>query len=58
MKKVISFSLWGDNPKYCVGAVRNAEIAPVHYPDWVCRFHVGKSVPTQYVEALAEDGKH
>jgi len=52
MKKVISFSLWGEDPKYCVGAIRNADIAPIYYPDWICRFHVGKSVPSQYVEAL------
>ena len=27
MNKVISFSLWGDNPIYNVGAIRNAELA-------------------------------
>jgi len=52
MKRVISFSLWGDNPKYCVGAVKNAELASVHYPDWICRFHIGTSTPTKYVEKL------
>ena len=26
-KKVISFSLWGDNPFYNVGAIRNVELA-------------------------------
>ncbi len=40
MKKVIAFSLWGNDPKYCVGAVRNAELAAIHYPDWECRFYV------------------
>ena len=25
-KKIISFSLWGNNPKYCVGAIKNAEL--------------------------------
>ncbi len=44
MKKVISFSLWGDNPKYCVGALRNAEIFDKFYPDWECRFYVHASV--------------
>jgi hypothetical protein len=28
----IAFSLWGENPKYLVGAVRNAELAPLLYP--------------------------
>lgn len=45
MKKVISFCLWGDSPKYCVGAIRNAEIFKQFYPDWECRFYVHKSVP-------------
>lgn len=27
MKKIISFSLWGNNPTYNIGAIRNAEIA-------------------------------
>jgi protein O-GlcNAc transferase len=41
-KKIISFSLWGDNPKYVVGAIRNAELAEKLYPDWKCRFYVGQ----------------
>ena len=52
MKKVISFSLWGDNPKYCVGAVKNVELAQEYYPDWVCRFHIGSSTPIEYVEQI------
>lgn len=40
MKKIISLSLWGDDPKYCIGAVRNAELALIHYPGWQCRFYV------------------
>lgn len=38
--KVISFCLWGDNPKYNVGAIRNAELAQRLFPDWVCRFYI------------------
>jgi hypothetical protein len=37
--KVISFSLYGDNPKYIVGAAKNILLAREHYPDWVCRFY-------------------
>ena len=53
MKKVISFSLWGDNPKYCVGAVRNAELAPKIYPDWTCRFYISKFVNKEIIDSLA-----
>lgn len=38
--KVIAFSLWGSDPKYNVGAVRNAEIAASMFPEWQCRFYV------------------
>lgn len=44
MNKVISFSVWGDNPKYTVGAVRNAELAQEIYPGWNCYFFMGNSV--------------
>jgi len=40
MKKLITFSLWGDDPKYCVGAIRNAELAKKIYPGWICRFYM------------------
>jgi hypothetical protein len=52
MKKVISFSLWGDNPKYTVGALRNSELSLEIYPDWVCRFYCGKSVPKNIITQL------
>tara|TARA_R100000005_G_scaffold25600_1_gene11354 strand:- start:1831 stop:2493 length:663 start_codon:yes stop_codon:yes gene_type:complete len=52
MKKVISFSLWGDNPKYCVGAIKNAELREKYYPDWITRFYVHKDVPPSYIEEL------
>tara|TARA_R110000824_G_scaffold71782_2_gene183640 strand:+ start:948 stop:1616 length:669 start_codon:yes stop_codon:yes gene_type:complete len=51
-KKLITFSLWGQNPKYLVGAVRNAELAKEIYPDWMCRFYVGQSVPSQIIFQL------
>ncbi len=40
MKRIISYSLWGDDPKYTHGAIRNAELASVIYPGWACRFYV------------------
>jgi len=52
MLKVISFSLWGNNPKYTVGAIRNAELALNIYPDWKCKFFIGKCVPKSIIEQL------
>jgi hypothetical protein len=44
MKKVISFSLWGNNPKYTIGAIENAKLAQNIYPGWDCYFFLGSSV--------------
>ena len=52
MKKVISYSLWGDNPMYTVGAIKNAELAKKIYPDWTCRYYIGKSTPISVVNDL------
>jgi len=52
MKKVISYSLWGDNPKYTIGAIKNAYLAKQIYPDWICRFYVGQSVPNEILNVL------
>lgn len=55
MKKLITFSLWGNDPKYCAGAVENARLAQKFYPGWTCRFYLGRSVPTSTYTALLEE---
>ena len=46
MVKVITFSLWGDKPIYNIGAVKNAELAKIVYPDFECWFYIhSPSVP-------------
>lgn len=52
MKKIISFSLYGSDNKYTHGAICNAELAKIIFPDWECRFYCGDSVPSQVVEIL------
>jgi len=52
MLRIISFSLWGNNPKYNIGAIRNAELAKQLFPDWTCRFYIGQSVPDKTISAL------
>lgn len=34
MNKIISYSLWGNNPKYTQGAIKNIELAKIYFPDW------------------------
>lgn len=56
-KKVISFSLWGDNPKYLVGANYNAIIARQLFVDdggWICRFYVSKDMNVNLIKTLID----
>jgi len=41
--KVISMSLYGAARRYTMGAVRNAQLAPVIYPGWSLRFYCKSS---------------
>lgn len=50
--KVISFSLWGTNPVYTIGAVKNALLAATLFPDWICVFYCFKSVPVAIINQL------
>jgi len=51
--KVIAFSLWGEDSKYNVGAVRNAQLAGVLFPTWECRFYV-RPVDGRYPTAITQ----
>jgi protein O-GlcNAc transferase len=57
MKKIISFSVWGKNPKYTLPAFINIELARKHYPDWTCRFYVDETVPEDTRMHLAEEAE-
>jgi hypothetical protein len=50
--KLITFSLWGTDPKYLRGATKNAELANTIYPGWTCRFYTGQSVPFPIIHEL------
>lgn len=45
MRKVISYSLWGDSSLYCDGAIDNVAEAKKIFPDWICRFYVASDCP-------------
>jgi len=54
MNKIISISVWGNNQQYCVGAIKNAQIAKQLLPDWKCRIFVDHTVPVEYQQQLYE----
>lgn len=40
MKKVITFSLWGDELRYTIGAIKNIELVSKYYPDFEVYLYV------------------
>lgn len=56
VNNVISFSLFGNLPKYCETAILNAERAKLYYPHWICRFYVDSTVPPMVVKRLLKTG--
>lgn len=58
MNKVISFSLWGDNPKYTIGAIKNSELAKIIYPEWTVVMHIANDVPLEVVDTLLNNSVH
>ena len=55
-KRVISFGLYGSNPKYTKGAIRNVEMAKIYFPEWICRFYVTTDVPKYVIITLQNMG--
>jgi len=51
-RNIISFSLFGNNPRYLHGALRNARLAPDLYPNWTCRFYCDPRVPKAVIQEL------
>jgi len=52
MKKVISYSLWGQSPQYTINMIKNVEFAKQYFPDWVCRIYTAPSVPLKIIKEL------
>lgn len=50
--RLISYSFYGDHPRYTVGAEQNADLALALYPDWTVRFYHDSSVPRDVLERL------
>lgn len=51
--KAISFSLWGNHPKYLVGVLRNVNSAKIIYPDFICFVYIHQeTVPKETIIEL------
>jgi hypothetical protein len=54
--KFVSFSLWGDNPLYTVGIIKNAELMNVIYPDWKMVVYYDNTSPKEVIDKLNSFG--
>jgi hypothetical protein len=52
----LSYSLWGDNPIYTIGAIKNAELWKIVYPDWQMIVYYDDTVPKDIILKLDELG--
>lgn len=50
MKRVISFSVFGSNPKYCIGMLRNLELSNNIFSEWFVYIYYNDTVPDVYLE--------
>jgi len=56
-KKVVSFCLWGDDPKYTIGAVKNLVTINIYYPDFETWVYLDPtSVPKHIIDELHAGG--
>lgn len=52
MNQVISYSLYGNEMRFLVGAIKNAELAQRFFPGFTVRYYYGKSVPRWVLSTL------
>lgn len=52
MKKVISFSVYGDNPKYTIGLIRNLDLIKEIYPNWTTYVYFNNTVPSEIIDEV------
>jgi hypothetical protein len=51
----LSFSLWGDNPLYNIGAIRNSELIKTIYPGWKMIVYYDNTVPIEIIDELKKN---
>ena len=55
MKNIIAFSLWGENPIYWTGAIKNIKLSQKYFPGWICRFYIDKNSRNDLIESITGD---
>ena len=57
MNKTISFSLYGNNKKYTIGALKNIPLCKKYYPEWNIRFYYDNTVPKNIINELKKNSE-
>lgn len=52
LKKIISFSLYGEKLMYLKGSIANIQLAAHLFPDYYCRFYIDDTVPDEFIQQL------
>jgi protein O-GlcNAc transferase len=55
-KRIVSFSLFGSDPIYLQGALRNVRLLPTVYPGWTARVYVSEEIPEELTKRLVDLG--
>lgn len=50
IKRAISFSIYGNLPKYTIGLLKNLELVEKIYPDWLVYIYYNNTVPYNIIE--------
>ena len=53
---VLSFSLYGNNPIYTMGCIKNAELHKIYFKEWEMWVYHNDTVPTNILTKLEELG--
>lgn len=56
MEKLISISVWGTNPRYYEGALKNIELAKTIYEGWNFKIFHDSSVPKEILKNFCDNG--
>lgn len=51
VNKIISMSVWGNDPRYIIGARRQVELAKEFYPDWRVRIYIDDKTKLENLDA-------
>ena len=54
--KVFSYSIYGDNPIYTIGGVKNAKLVKELFPDWRSIFYIADDVSSDIIEQIKDYG--